>query len=109
MDFKNIPVSLAHEVALRAADGREWKLTTITVRGGGSGGTIGYHTGGMAKGLDITNVDVIFRPDPHGARHTVDVTELWNHEFVVKQVPVQLPPPATKPAATTRTTTGRAS
>ena len=96
MRFKDIPVPLAHAVVLRAADGREWNMTTINLRGGR--GEMGYHTGGLAKGLDVTHVDVVFRPDAHAARHTVDVTEMWNHEFVVKNVPVQRPTPATTPA-----------
>ncbi len=94
MDFTGIPVALAHDVLLREPGGRERRLTSITLRPG----NMGYSTGGIAEGLEADRVDVIFRPDPHGARHTVDVTELWNHEFVIKNVAVQRPPPATKPA-----------
>ena len=97
LDFKDIPVTLAHKVVLRAADGREWKLTTVTVRG--VRGNMRYHAGGTAKSLDVDTVDVIFRPDPHAARHTVDVTELWNHEFVVRNVRVQRPAAAAGAAA----------
>jgi hypothetical protein len=94
MNFTGIPVALAHDVLLREPGGRERRLTSITLRPG----NMGYSTGGIAENLEADRVDVIFRPDPHGARHTVDVTELWNHEFVIKNVAVQRPPPATKPA-----------
>lgn len=93
MDFKHLRVPLAHDIVLRDAGGREWKVTSINV----SPGNMGYSTGGEAKDLDAATVDVIFRPSPAAARQTVHMTELWNHEFVVKNVPVQKPAPATRP------------
>jgi hypothetical protein len=94
MNFKSIPVPLAHEVLLRRpSDGHEWKLTMITL----AGGDMGYSTGGQLEDFDADKVDVLFRPSPAAARDTVHVTQLWNHEFVVKGVAVQTPS-TTKPA-----------
>jgi hypothetical protein len=96
LEFSDIPVPLAHEVLLREPGGREHRLTSINLRPG----NMGYSTGGQLKELKADTVDVVFRPSPASARGTVDVTELWNHEFVVKNVAVQRPAPATKPATT---------
>ena len=101
LQFRRIPVPLAHSVILRAADGREWKFTSITL----GRGDIDYSTGGMIKGLDVGSVDLIFRPDPKAARGTVEVTELWNREFTIKNVPVQGPVSPLTPTTTKTTKT----
>ena len=94
IEFKSIPVPLAHDVVLRAVDGREWKLSSITLLPG----NMGYGTGGQAKDLDVETVDVMFRPSPAAARNTVHIHGVWNHEFVVPNITVERPAPATQPA-----------
>jgi predicted nucleic acid-binding Zn ribbon protein len=94
MAFNAIPIPLAHDVVLRAVDGREWKLSSITLLPG----NMGYGTGGQAKDLDVDTVDVIFRPSPAAARNTVHVNGVWNHEFVIPKVTVERPAPSTQPA-----------
>jgi hypothetical protein len=94
LQFHRLPLPLAHTVILRSPGGREWKFATVTP----GRGDMGYSTGGMASDLTAKTVDVIFRPDPRAARNTVDITELWNREFVIKNVPVQRPTPAATPA-----------
>ena len=36
----------------------------------------------------VTNVDLILRPSQKVARETIDVTEMWNREIVIKDVPL---------------------
>jgi hypothetical protein len=105
IEFKRIPVPLAHEVFLREPGGREHKFTSINL----ARGDVSYGTGAQIKALGADSVDVIFRPAPAVARQTVEMTEMWNHEFIIRNVRVQRATSAT--SATTRpsaaaTTTG---
>lgn len=87
-----LPLPLAHDVFLRSAD-REWRLTSISVSG-----ATHYGTGGdipAKDNFDATRVDVIFRPSPGAAHHSVDITRMWNGEIVIPDVVVNWP--ATQP------------
>jgi hypothetical protein len=98
-----IPLPLAYDVFARAADGREWKLTSISMTGPTHYGAGGYV---WAKdNFDAKVVDLVFRPSLATAESTVDITRMWNGEIVIPGVAVTWP--ATQPAAATTTAPAR--
>jgi hypothetical protein len=90
-----VPLPLAYDVYLRAAGGKEWKLTSISVTGATQ-----YSTGGSVPAKEhfhAKRVDLVFRPSIKTAEQTVGITRIWNGELVIHDVPVTWP--TTQPAA----------
>lgn len=86
MDMGQTQFGQPFRVWLRAGD-REWQVDRVLVGGGGSNLLVS----GPAAGLDATRVDVVFRPDLHGALETVYVTTMWEGEVVLNDVEVAYP------------------
>jgi hypothetical protein len=89
-----LPVPLAYDVYLRGPDGKEWKMSSISVSGPTHYGTGGYIP--AKANFDAKRVDLIFRPAPKVAEGTVDITRMWNGELLIHDVPVTWP--ATQPS-----------
>ena len=98
-----LPVPLSHDVYFRAADGREWRVASITASRPTHYGTGGYVRDKDGR-FDARRVDVIFRPSTGVAHRTVDIMRMWDGQIVVKDVPVKWSPSTTQPstAPTTR-------
>ena len=84
--FKNVPVDVAFNVALRHADGREWPLSDVTAKAGQN-----LYTGasGKAEGLAPGAVDVLLRPSRAAAERSVDVSTYWGRPVIFRGVVVQ--------------------
>lgn len=89
----NLPANIAMQMSWRAGD-REWPVGKITVKAGYNGG---HSTGGMTERFDADHVDVILRPSLDAAKATIDLTEIWDGEIVIPNVPVGRPRPASPP------------
>jgi hypothetical protein len=88
------PVDVAFEAFARLPDGREYKLGTVAAPKGANGGwTVGAHE---KPPPFAPRIDVILRSSPAAARETTGITQIWNGEVVLKDVPVEQP--ATRPA-----------
>jgi hypothetical protein len=79
-----LPVALAMTVSVRAGD-REWPIGSDVI-GVGPGGLAPVSA--EAPGFDATSVDVVLRSGPQVAVETVYLTEVWEGEVVLKDVPV---------------------
>ena len=82
------PVDLCYRVLLRQGE-KEWEMGTIAFDNAG-------HKS-FAKDLPANRmpaaaqgVDVIFRPDPAVGAPTLDLFSYWNHEVIIKDVPMRV-------------------
>jgi hypothetical protein len=81
-------VNLAFDVFARVK-GKEFPLGSVTFRGSGIRG-FGTHTlpiGGLRT------VDLVLRSNDALARQTIDMNQIWQGELVLRDLPVQKPPP----------------
>jgi hypothetical protein len=85
VDLKTPPASLAYKIVLRSGQ-REWPVNSNLQQPAGKSTT--WSMGGQVKDFDANTVDVIFHPDLKVAMDTVDLTDYWNGEIVVKGVKV---------------------
>jgi hypothetical protein len=105
--FHPAPVSMAYRIFVRSGE-REWQVGSIAQPAGRS---LNMTTSGDIDGLEADSIDVVLRPDVEVALDSVELTEFWNGEIVVKGVPVIYPdarlraqssspaPPGTSPAS----------
>lgn len=100
--FESPPIPMAFDVFWRYPDGaapdglREVLLSTITTTAGG--GTFGnMYQGTLPPGFAADHVDIILRPSPAAAAETETLTQIWDGEITLRQVPVQLSIQPTKP------------
>lgn len=93
----NLPVNIAFVVILRV-DGHEYKCDTLAwPKNRGPLGSSFYAVDNFDPMPE--RVDVILRSDPAVARHTIDMTEIWQGELEYKDLPVKRSKPS-QPAST---------
>jgi hypothetical protein len=84
-----MPLALAHSIFLRSGT-REWPFNGpgLTLPAGVGG--VGRHTlSTSTKDLTSDRVDIILRPNPDLAAHTIDIDSMWNEEIILKDVVVE--------------------
>ncbi len=93
--FNSPPLPLAFDVFWRYPDAaapggfREEPMGTITCTGGG--GSFGNnYMGTLPAGFNADHVDVILRPSLSAAAETETMTQIWDGELTLANVPVQL-------------------
>jgi hypothetical protein len=92
------PVATAFRVRARSGD-NEWDLGAVNFS---PGHTSSYFIGRPLRDLHGLNgtreVDIVLKPSIEEAVSTMDLTEIWGGEVVLKDVPVRTRPPVTRPA-----------
>ena len=88
IDVKDPPVSLAFDVFARA-DGIEYKMGTLCVAKQSGNNSTGVSC--LDVKLPLPKVDIILRASAAAARGTMDMTEIWKGEIVIKDVVVKQP------------------
>jgi hypothetical protein len=89
------PVDIAFDVFLRDATGKEWPVGGINFH---KGANAGYGTGTpYFPKPSPDKIDLIFRSSEAVARGTTDLTQIWQGEIVLPNVPIKKP--ASQPAA----------
>lgn len=78
------PVGVSYEVFARCA-GREWPVGRLARPRGGP--RKWFDLKAYTPGLDLKQVELVFRPSPDAARATTDVDEAWQGEFVLHYDP----------------------
>ena len=78
------PVGLAFAVSVRTADGREYPAGHLSCPAGR--GQYGWGMGSWPTSLIGQPVDVILRADASVAADTVDVTQAWDGQIVIRNV-----------------------
>jgi hypothetical protein len=90
---QSAPMPVAFEIVLRSG-GKEWKAGEVAAAP--SPGQQWFAISAQAAELGDT-CDVVLRPSRLAAEKTLDLTEIWYGEVVLKNVPVQpAPPPTTR-------------
>jgi hypothetical protein len=87
INFDKVPMPMACKIVLRSGN-REWPGGNIYMTRNNNSG---WGVGSQVKDFDASTVDVIFRPDLDTALNTVDMTEYWTGEAVIKNVKVTRP------------------
>jgi hypothetical protein len=82
-----LPIDMAGTVVLRA-NGREWIAYSNTFHKSNSSIGNSELFECSVPGLTADHIDVIFKPDLKVAAGTLDVTQIWDGEVVIKNVPV---------------------
>jgi hypothetical protein len=99
IDTNGVPVDVAFDIFVRA-NGKEFPAGGVSIHRNAPGN---FGTGMRDFPADApANVDIILRSSEDVARTTLDMTQIWKGEIVLKGVPLQQPPaasPATTPAA----------
>ena len=86
IDVSRSPVNLAFDVFVRT-DGVEYKTGTLCVaKDSGRWGTSVFFQGANRR---MPKVDIILRSSTVAARGTIDMTEIWKGEIVIKDVVVK--------------------
>jgi hypothetical protein len=87
--WNHLPAPESYDVFLRA-QGREWPLGSVAANAWTSNST--RCRGGFRQdAFTATMADVVLRPDPAPALGTIDMTQYWDGEIVIKNVPVEWP------------------
>jgi len=92
--IQSVPVGVAFDVFVREGQ-KEWKVGRIAC---------GAFSGRTDRGLDEKAAglgdwcEVVLRPSKEAAEETVDVTEIWDGEVVIKEVVVERPTTRAAPA-----------
>jgi len=84
INFDKVPMPMSCKIVLRSGD-REWPGGNIYVTRNNNSG---WGVGAQVKDFDANTVDVILRPDLDTALNTIDMTEYWTGEAVIKNVKV---------------------
>jgi hypothetical protein len=90
------PVIVGADVFLRN-NGREWAVGSILTDHDLSPTELNWTP---VPGFSADRADIILRPNIKRAEQTVDVTEIWGEEIILKDVPVTRPIPTTQPTDT---------
>lgn len=95
---RNPPVNLAFDVFARAGN-QEYSMGAVSFHGSGT-----YGIGALNLPSNLRSVDIVLRSSDAEARKTVEITEIWQGEIHIPNVPVQQPAqtPATAPGPGTR-------
>jgi hypothetical protein len=92
------PVNVAFEVYWRVGE-REWLVDYLVVPAGSRGIALAAppipHQWGQLDGFPswVGSVDLVLRTNPRVAEGTVDITEVWDGEIVLKDVLLERTPP----------------
>jgi len=90
--FAQLPVNGAFDVFARTHDGREYALGhAYATKGRGGSYGIGVMTQGTRPTTLPTTIDIILRSSPAAAEETIDMTEIWDGQIVIPNVPVKAP------------------
>jgi hypothetical protein len=92
------PVSVAFDVLWRVGQ-REWLVDYLVVPAGSRGIALATppipHQWGQLDGFPswVGSVDLVLRTNPRVAEATVEITEVWDGEIVLEDVPLDRTPP----------------